>query len=1301
MASVKVAVRVRPFNQREKDMDAKLIIQMDGKKTRILNSKVTQGKDGDLGRERYKDFTFDHSYWSFDSSDHHYASQEEVFNDLGTEVIQCAFEGYNACVFAYGQTGSGKTFTMMGSPECQGLIPRICKTLFSRMQEGKECGTSYRTEVSYLEIYNERVKDLLRTNASHSLRVREHPRRGPYVQDLSRHLVMDYSDIQELMVRGNNHRTTASTNMNDVSSRSHAIFTIMFVQAAFSNDMPSETESKVHLVDLAGSERADASGATGQRLKEGAHINKSLVTLGSVISALAESSSSHTEGKTTRSVFIPYRDSVLTWLLKDSLGGNSKTIMIAAVSPADCNYGETLSTLRYANRAKNIINKPTINEDPNVKLIRELRDEISKLKALLGNDFTVEMQPQMLAQLQQKEAQEKVLTEEWTEKWRETQKILQEQKALGLRKSGLGVVLDSDMPHLVAIDDDVLSTGVTLYHLKEGETRIGTEEAMTAQDIVLNGIGLEPEHCSITLKGGVATLVPKQQAQCWINTVLVDKPTRLSQGCMILLGRTSMFRYNDPVEAAKLRKEGSRSHLNLSRLSLLSWSTSDLAWSTENLNSSSEDPEREGLEMQRATLLKEKEAFKREQAEREQDWERQQQEKKEALEAAQKELEEERQQMELEYAAQCRRLAEDWQRLEKHQQDSLATLRSREMELKHRRELLELERNEELVQVVSEGKQVAVLRTQLESMRHLFKEYVLGKLGSPCSPIDQIVTEDAGKNATGPSGEESSPESWASLGTDTNVEVIRELANTHRRELAALEAELQNRVKALSHHREKVEKIDLELVDIHTLLQAGAAEFEAMRQSLAQRTQEHLQEIQRRKKSLCLDLKSTSLLETPKSDEDSSSSELFPNQKCAAPTSCTLSSSLGTADTFHTAASPCSEPPDRGMSDSGVDLETMVTIRDKVVRLPSIKKESESDVSCTDDNYSKVVSELLPGRTSGNSTSSFEKVSPPTEIHSSLRRGRWKQQHQHGKRISLIGDRVPNGRRSSTIVPDAVDISITDVMKTMKELCERVNGQKMTIVQSLQNDCDKTKLNNQIAELQELQRQYVRLELALEHRRMSASSEESDDISTSADDGLSEVLGDSLRLDDGDFHDNSPTRRLSINMHQRILQGRLGSPVSPMLYTSNSSQDGEDSFNSSIEGYDCWIRIPTYVLRGAGSSTHYEYEVRVNVAGEKWSLLRRYKRFRELHLTMRDKYGSQVDALTFPPRRFFAKNSESVARQRRKQLELYLRQLLDVCSNIESCPLYSCRQNPTKLALLEFSAFFRKGVFESGKYGTS
>lgn len=383
--------------------------------------------------------------------------------------------------------------------------------------------------------------------------------------------------------------------MNDTSSRSHAIITITFVQAVFMDEMPSETVSKIHLVDLAGSERAHATGASGDRLKEGAHINKSLVTLGSVISALAEQStqSSIHQGSSKKKAYIPYRDSVLTWLLKDSLGGNSKTIMIAAVSPADCNYSETLSTLRYANRAKNIINKPTINEDPNVKLIRELRDEIMKLKCLLSSgDITDESlqnrSSRMLEDLLKKEAQEKFLTEEWAEKWRQAQSILREEKTLGLRKSGVGVVLDSEAPHLIGINDDN-STGVTLYSLKEGETIIGYESdddengndnnERSKVDIVLHGPGILSLHCSIRLTNGTAVIHPRAGAQCWLNANLIIEPMTISQGDILLLGRTNMFRYNNPMEAAKLRKGENRTHSrrDLSRLSLIAASRESLS----------------------------------------------------------------------------------------------------------------------------------------------------------------------------------------------------------------------------------------------------------------------------------------------------------------------------------------------------------------------------------------------------------------------------------------------------------------------------------------------------------------------------------------------------------------------------------------------------------------------------------------------------------------------------------------------------------------------------------------------------
>lgn len=298
-------------------MGSKLVVDVHGSQV-VLDapppsaSATPSSSDSGSGPSRPHKFTFDFSYWSHNRNDSHFASQEKVFNDLGMDVVENAFNGYNVCVFAYGQTGSGKTYTMMGNDNDEdscnqdelGLIPRICQTMFSKMQSSTESNTTFRTEASYLEIYNERVKDLLGQQSSgdqHSLKVREHPKEGPYVENLSKHLVMDYGEIKNLMERGNAVRTTAATNMNDTSSRSHAIFTVTFVKAGFTDGLPHETVSKIHLVDLAGSERANASGATGKRLKEGGHINKSLVTLGSVISALAEASSkSHNNNKKVR-----------------------------------------------------------------------------------------------------------------------------------------------------------------------------------------------------------------------------------------------------------------------------------------------------------------------------------------------------------------------------------------------------------------------------------------------------------------------------------------------------------------------------------------------------------------------------------------------------------------------------------------------------------------------------------------------------------------------------------------------------------------------------------------------------------------------------------------------------------------------------------------------------------------------------------------------------------------------------------------------------------------------------------------
>eukprot|EP01088_Endostelium_zonatum_P013652 TRINITY_DN2837_c0_g1_i1.p1 TRINITY_DN2837_c0_g1~~TRINITY_DN2837_c0_g1_i1.p1 ORF type:complete len:1343 (-),score=433.86 TRINITY_DN2837_c0_g1_i1:127-4155(-) len=371
MANVRVAVRVRPFNSREKEMNAKCVIKMSGNSTAIYDPNASN-------KEASKRiFAYDYSYWSFDPKDSHFANQDVVFNDLGLDVLKNAWEGYNVSMFAYGQTGAGKSYSMLGYGEDKGIIPRVCEELFNRINNNTNPLMSYKVEVSFLEIYNEQCNDLLNKKGT-NLKVKTPPK-GVYVEGLSTVVVTNLAALEKVMEDGTASRTVAATKMNATSSRSHAIFTVIFTQ----NEKDELTgkvlqkASKINLVDLAGSERAASTGASGATLKEGAQINLSLSTLGRVISALAE-------GDTKGKVIVPYRDSVLTLILKESLGGNAKTIMIAAISPADVNFDETLGTLRYAERAKMIKNKAIINEDPNTKMVRELREEIAKLKAQLG-----------------------------------------------------------------------------------------------------------------------------------------------------------------------------------------------------------------------------------------------------------------------------------------------------------------------------------------------------------------------------------------------------------------------------------------------------------------------------------------------------------------------------------------------------------------------------------------------------------------------------------------------------------------------------------------------------------------------------------------------------------------------------------------------------------------------------------------------------------------------------------------------------------------------------------------------------
>ncbi|XP_044743818.1 kinesin-like protein KIF14 [Chrysoperla carnea] len=375
ISKLSVAVRIRPMTLREMNTPGCMnAIQV---KDKDLVVQIYTGND--LTNEISHCFHYDDILWSCDPENDMFASQEKVYESVGRPLLEETFKGYNACLFAYGQTGSGKSYSMMGNENDStdaGIIPRFCKDLFDCVQN-LDSALSVDIEVSYFEIYNEKIHDLLSDQSvgrSAPLKVREHPTWGPYVVDLNVYQVNSYQSLQNWIQVGNRLRTTASTTMNEKSSRSHSIFNIMLNITA-PKDHPEivSKRSKISFVDLAGSERVGSITNNEERLRQGVYINRSLLALGKVIAALSDRRSTN---------HVPYRESVLTWLLRESLGGNSRTSMLATITPASCHLEETLSTLRYASQARNIVNRVRINEDPNDRLIRELKAEVEVLRAL-------------------------------------------------------------------------------------------------------------------------------------------------------------------------------------------------------------------------------------------------------------------------------------------------------------------------------------------------------------------------------------------------------------------------------------------------------------------------------------------------------------------------------------------------------------------------------------------------------------------------------------------------------------------------------------------------------------------------------------------------------------------------------------------------------------------------------------------------------------------------------------------------------------------------------------------------------
>ncbi|CAM8939098.1 unnamed protein product [Rhodiola kirilowii] len=383
---VKVAVHIRPIIGDEKVRGCKDWVSVVPGKPQIQTGTHS--------------FTFDHVYGSTGSP------PAAIFEECVSPLVDGLFQGYNATVLAYGQTGSGKTYTMGTGSSCQtGIIPQVMAALFEKIESLKH-ETDFQLHVSYIEILKEEVQDLLDSTTkmeSGNVSMGKVPAPGKLpiqIRETSSGVIaltgcteVNVSTLEEMaacLEQGSFSRATGSTNMNNQSSRSHAIFTITLEQKVKS-DLSIDSDSslddsldegylcaKLHLVDLAGSERAKRTGSDGLRFKEGVHINRGLLALGNVISALGD------EKKRKEVVHVPYRDSKLTRLLQDSLGGNSRTTMIACISPADINAEETLNTLKYANRARNIKNKPVVNRNPVSIEMLKMRQQIESLQAELS-----------------------------------------------------------------------------------------------------------------------------------------------------------------------------------------------------------------------------------------------------------------------------------------------------------------------------------------------------------------------------------------------------------------------------------------------------------------------------------------------------------------------------------------------------------------------------------------------------------------------------------------------------------------------------------------------------------------------------------------------------------------------------------------------------------------------------------------------------------------------------------------------------------------------------------------------------
>jgi hypothetical protein len=560
--AVQVGIRIRPFNDREKKLGAVLCVDVDGPATILQNPPEVADADG-KGKEP-KRFTFDASFWSHDGFEElpsgymvpmqgsRYADQQIVFDTFGKRVLDNAWEGYHCCLFAYGQTGSGKSYSMVGYGANKGIVPMCCEEIFNRVEKNTDAGLRYEVMISMVEIYNEQVQDLLVRPAARpkkGLDIRESQQLGIYIEGVLKRPVDSYKAIAAVVDEGTENRSVGSTLMNATSSRAHTVLTIEFKQVSEAAGATGMKVSLINLVDLAGSEKAGQTGASGDRLKEGCAINKSLSALGNVIEKLADRAT----GKAKQGAIIPYRDSKLTRLLQNALGGSSKTVMICAISPASSNYEETLSTLRYADRAKRIKNAAVVNENPQDKLIRQLREENQNLKVLVTGANQMAASGASDEEMSTKQAEIQALEDaleqmqmSFAERLKQAKEDAAREKAQRRKEKA-----DLNLPHIANLNEDELLTNKLQFAFKEGATRIGRSgEGSKEPDIVLAGLGIQREHAVVSNTKGSCVLKAMGQASSATFVNGVSPPaegTKLKQGDRVIFGHT-VFIFVDPKQ---------------------------------------------------------------------------------------------------------------------------------------------------------------------------------------------------------------------------------------------------------------------------------------------------------------------------------------------------------------------------------------------------------------------------------------------------------------------------------------------------------------------------------------------------------------------------------------------------------------------------------------------------------------------------------------------------------------------------------------------------------------------------------